>query len=75
MVEWKNFDHNFDGTCVGNLASKILSKIGLKSFASNIEFFWSSMGPLIVVYFCQFHKNINLLSLNILLAEEELFSC
>ena len=42
-----NFDQNFDGTCMGNMASKILSKIGRPFFASKYWlFFWSCMGPL-----------------------------
>ena len=41
-----NFDQNFDGTCVGNMASKILSIIGRPFFASKYCFFdrvWGSL--------------------------------
>ena len=36
-----NFDQNFDGTCVGNMASKILSKFGRPFFASKYWLFFS----------------------------------
>ena len=49
-----NFDQNFDGTCVGNMASKILSKIGRPFFASKYWLlFWSCMGPLSLVIPCR----------------------
>ena len=42
-----NFDQNFDGTCVSNMASKILSKIVRPFFASKywLFFFYRVWGP------------------------------
>ena len=46
-----NFDTNFDGTCVGNMASKIIKNwTSIFCFKILTFFFWSCVGPLSILF-------------------------